>query len=222
MVEVSTSILSVEKEGCIQKFYDIECAGTNYFHIDVMDGKFVKNNTVKIMEEYTNYIKQISNTKIDVHLMVEDVDKFVKEYADMEVDSITFHIESVKDQNEVLNIIKYIKDKNIQVGLSIKPETENKEIYEYLPYIHKVLVMSVEPGEGGQKFIENTIEKVKNLSNYIEENKYEIDIEVDGGINSENAYKLKEMGANILVAGTYIINSQNMKEAIKSLKNKMK
>ncbi len=218
MVEVSTSILSVEKEGCIQKFYDIECAGTNYFHIDVMDGKFVKNNTVKIMEEYTNYIKQISNTKIDVHLMVEDVDKFVKEYADMEVDSITFHIESVKDQNEVLNIIKYIKDKNIQVGLSIKPETENKEIYEYLPYIHKVLVMSVEPGEGGQKFIENTIEKVKNLSNYIEENKYEIDIEVDGGINSENAYKLKEMGANILVAGTYIINSQNMKEAIKSLK----
>ena len=218
MVEVSTSILSVEKEGCIQKFYDIECAGTNYFHIDVMDGKFVKNNTVKIMEEYTNYIKQISNTKIDVHLMVEDVDKFVKEYADMEVDSITFHIESVKDQNEVLNIIKYIKDKNIQVGLSIKPETENKEIYEYLPYIHKVLVMSVEPGEGGQKFIENTIEKVKNLSNYIEENKYEVDIEVDGGINSENAYKLKEMGANILVAGTYIINSQNMKEAIKSLK----
>ena len=218
MVEVSTSILSVEKEGCIQKFYDIECAGTNYFHIDVMDGKFVKNNTVKIMEEYTNYIKQISNTKIDVHLMVEDVDKFVKEYADMEVDSITFHIESVKDQKEVLNIIKYIKDKNIQVGLSIKPETENKEIYEYLPYIHKVLVMSVEPGEGGQKFIENTIEKVKNLSNYIEENKYEIDIEVDGGINSENAYKLKEMGANILVAGTYIINSQNMKEAIKSLK----
>ena len=157
MVEVSTSILSVEKEGCIQKFYDIECAGTNYFHIDVMDGKFVKNNTVKIMEEYTNYIKQISNTKIDVHLMVEDVDKFVKEYADMEVDSITFHIESVKDQKEVLNIIKYIKDKNIQVGLSIKPETENKEIYEYLPYIHKVLVMSVEPGEGGQKFIENTI-----------------------------------------------------------------
>ena len=87
-----------------------------------------------------------------------------------------------------------------------------------MPYIHKVLVMSVEPGEGGQKFIENTIEKVKNLSNYIEENKYEIDIEVDGGINSENAYKLKEMGANILVAGTYIINSQNMKEAIKSLK----
>lgn len=218
MVEVSTSILSVEKEGCIQKFYDIECAGTNYFHIDVMDGKFVKNNTVKIMEEYTNYIKQISNTKIDVHLMVEDVEKFVKEYADMEVDSITFHIESVKDQKEVLNIIKYIKDKNIQVGLSIKPETENKEIYEYLPYIHKVLVMSVEPGEGGQKFIENTIEKVKNLSNYIEENKYEIDIEVDGGINSENAYNLKEVGANILVAGTYIINSENMKEAIKSLK----
>lgn len=218
MVEVSTSILSVEKEGCIQKFYDIECAGTNYFHIDVMDGKFVKNNTVKIMEEYTNYIKQISNTKIDVHLMVEDVEKFVKEYADMEVDSITFHIESVKDQKEVLNIIKYIKDKNIQVGLSIKPETENKEIYEYLPYIHKVLVMSVEPGEGGQKFIENTIEKVKNLSNYIEENKYEIDIEVDGGINSENAYNLKGVGANILVAGTYIINSENMKEAIKSLK----
>ena len=218
MVEVSTSILSVEKEGCIQKFYDIECAGTNYFHIDVMDGKFVKNNTVKIMEEYTNYIKQISNTKIDVHLMVEDVDKFVKEYADMEVDSITFHIESVKDQKEVLNIIKYIEDKNIRVGLSIKPETENEEIYKYLPYIHKVLVMSVEPGEGGQKFKEETIEKVRNLSNYLEENRYDVDIEVDGGINSKNAYKLKEMGANILVAGTYIINSQNMKEAIKSLK----
>lgn len=222
MVEVATSILSVKKEECIKKFYDIEYDGTDYFHIDVMDGKFVKDNTVKIMEEYTNYIKQISNTKIDVHLMVEDVEKFVKEYADMEVNSITFHIESIKDKQKVLNIIKYIKDRNIQVGLSIKPETENKEIYEYLLYIHKVLVMSVEPGKGGQKFIEETIEKVDELSSYIEKNKYEVDIEVDGGINSENARKLEEVGANILVAGTYIINSENMKESIKKLKNKMK
>lgn len=218
MVEVSTSLLNVNKEECIQKIYDLEYAGTDYFHIDVMDGIFVKNNTCKIMEEYTNYIKQIANTKIDVHLMVKDVEKFVKEYSDMEVNSITFHIESIEKEEKIFEIIEYIKQNNIQVGLSLNPETNIEKLYKFLPYIHKVIIMTVNPGEGGQKLIEETVEKIKELKNYIDVKGYEIDIEADGGINSQNSKIIIDAGVNILVSGNYIIKSDNYKEAINKLR----
>lgn len=230
MVEVSTSLLSIKKENVIKTIYDLEVAGTNYFHIDVMDGKFVKNNTTDIMREYTEYIKQVSNTPIDVHLMVEDVEAYAKAYIDMGVNSITFHIEALKNETEVLKIISYIKQNNVKVGLTLKPKTEIEEIYPYLPYIHSVLVMSVEPGEGGQEFIEDTVEKIQKLNKFAYENGYDIDIEVDGGINNKTSKKVIEAGVNILIAGSYIINYEvsgidskkssyeNYKEAIESLK----
>ena len=218
MVEVSTSILSVNKENSVKIFYDLETAKTDYFHIDVMDGKFVNNNTIELMQEYTNQIKQISNIPLDIHLMVEDIKPFIDAYIPYEPNKITFHIEACKDREEVNNNIKYIKENNIQVGLSVKPNTNVEEIYEYLPYIHTVLIMTVEPGFGGQKLIPETIEKVKNLKEYIEKNNLEVDIEVDGGINLDNVGLLKEAGANIVVVGTAIINSENYKDVIEKIK----
>lgn len=218
MVEVATSLLSANKEDIIQIIYNLEVAGTNYFHIDVMDGKFVENNTVENMREYTEYIKQIANTKIEVHLMVEDVESYAKSYIDMDVNSITFHIESIKSEKEILKLISYIKQNNVQVGLTLNPKTPIEKIYSYLPYIHKVLIMSVEAGKGGQEFIEDTIKKIQKLNIFAYENGYDIDIEVDGGINNINSKRVVEAGANILVAGSYIINSKDYKEAIESLK----
>lgn len=199
-------------------FYNLEVAKTDYFHIDVMDGEFVKNDTIELMGEYAGQIKQISNLPLDVHLMVKDVRAFINAYIPYFPNTITFHLEACKDKEEVLALIKLIKENNIKVGLSIKPNTKTEEIYEYLPYLHSVLIMTVEPGYGGQELIPETIEKVTSLKEYIENNNIEIDIEVDGGINLNNVEKLKQAGANIIVAGTAIINSKDYKKAIEEIK----
>ncbi len=219
MVEVATSLLSMHEQDCVQTIYNLEVAGANYFHIDVMDGKFVKNDTTEIMRKYTETIKQISSIPIEVHLMVQDVEAYSKAYIDMQVNTIIFHIESIKSEKEIMKLLSYIKENNVQVGLSINPNTEIEKLYPYLPYLHRILVMSVEPGEGGQKFIETSTEKIKRLSRYIYENGYDIDIEVDGGINDETAKEVIDAGANILVVGSYMINSSNYKEAMQKLKN---
>ena len=218
MVEVSTSLLSIEKEKSIKTIYDLEASGTNYFHIDVMDGIFVKNNTIDLMREYTEYIKQVANTPIEVHLMVKDVESYAKAYIDMGVNSITFHIEALKNEKEVLKLISYIKQNDVKVGVTLRPETPIEEIYPYIPYIHSVLIMSVEPGEGGQEFIKESLDKISKLNVFAYENGYDIDIAVDGGINDKTAKQVIEAGANILVAGSYITNSKNYKEAIDSVK----
>ena len=217
MTEVSTSILSV-KEDAIQTFYDLEVAGTDYYHIDVMDGKFVDNNTEEKMLEYATTIKHISNLPLDVHLMVENIKEDVDKYLSLEPQIITFHYEACKNKEEIYEIIKYIKGNNIKPGLSIKPATPVEEILEFLPYLHLVLVMTVEPGKGGQKLIPETIEKIKELKDYIERNNLDTYIETDGGIKEENANQLKEAGADIIVSGSGIISSKNMKETISHLK----
>ncbi len=218
MVEISTSILSIEKEKATRTFYDLETAHTDYIHIDVMDGKFVQNNTHELMKEYANTIKQISNIPLDIHLMTYNVKDYIEQYIDLEPNIITFHIESVESKEEAYEIIKFIKENNAKVGISIKPNTKVEQIYEFLPYIHMILVMTVEPGLGGQKLIPETLEKVKKLKEYIEENNLEIDIEVDGGMNVETAEMAKGVGANILVSGSYIIKSEDYKKTISELK----
>ena len=217
-MKVATSILNVKKENCIQTFYNLETAGTDYFHIDVMDGKFVENNTVELMTEYAEYLNSITNIPLDVHLMVEDVMPFIKSFLIFEPRNITIHYEAGKDKKELLEWITYIKENNCKAGISIKPNTEVEKIYEILPYVHTVLVMTVEPGKGGQELIPETIDKVRKLKEYIEENNLEVDIEADGGINLKNIEQLKEAGCDIAVAGTCIINSENYKETIEKLK----
>ena len=224
MVEVSTSILSMKEKEESKTIMGLEIAKTDYFHIDVMDGKFVLKNTYEKMIEYSSYIKRISNLPLDVHLMVEDVRGAIDDFLSFEPNIITFHLEAIKnsdkekEKEEILNIIKYIKENNCKVGIAIKPDTKIEEVYEFLPYIHMCLIMTVEPGKGGQELIETTIGKIKTLKKYIDENDIEIDIEVDGGINLATANKVKEAGANILVSGTAILMAKDYKLIIDELK----
>ncbi len=218
MVEVSTSILNIEKGKEADTFLKLEIAKTDYFHIDVMDGKFVEKNTYNKMLENSEYIKRISNLPLDVHLMVEDVKKSIDDFLAVNPNIITFHLEACKDKSEIYEIIQYIKNNNCKVGIAIKPDTNIEEIFEFLPYIHMCLVMTVEPGKGGQTLITDMINKIKMLKEHIDNEKLEIDIEVDGGINLRTAPEVKKAGANILVAGTAIIVAKDFKVIIDELK----
>lgn len=218
MVEISTSILSVKKGEESATFFELEAAKTDYFHIDVMDGEFVEKDTYKKMLEYSSYIKRISNLPLDVHLMVKDVKQAIDDFLAVEPNIITFHLEACKNKQEVHEIINYIKDNNCKVGISIKPDTPIEKIYEFLPYIHMCLIMTVEPGKGGQTLLTDMITKIKTLKKYVEDKKIEIDIEADGGINLKTAPSVKEAGANILVAGTAILMANDFKVIIDELR----
>lgn len=170
------------------------------------------------MREYANSIKQMSNIPLDVHLMVKDVKEFIDDYIGLEPNRITFHMEATSSKEETMDIINYLKENNIKAGLAIKPSTKIEEVYEFLPYIHMCLVMTVEPGLGGQKLIPETLEKVKTLKEYIDKNNIDIDIEVDGGINAETIEDAKKSGANIFVIGTAIVNAENIEEAAQNFR----
>lgn len=218
MVEISTSILSVKKGEESKTFFALEKAKTDYFHIDVMDGKFVEKDTYQKMLEYASYIKRISNLPLDIHLMVEDINTAIDDFASVEPNIITFHYETCKNKEEVMEVIKKIKNNNCKVGISVKPETDIKEIYEFLPYVHMCLVMTVEPGKGGQTLLTDMVNKIAELKEYIQKNNLEVDIEADGGINLTTAEAVKKAGANILVSGTAILMAKDYKVIIDDLR----
>ena len=217
-MEVSTSLLSVKKEDIIQTIYNLEVAKTDYFHIDVMDGRFVENDTSETMRIYCEYLNQITNVPIDVHLMVTNVKEYIDSYSIFNPNIISFHYEACKDREEVNKYIKQIKDRECKVGLAIKPNTKVNDILEFLPKINLLLIMSVEPGKGGQEFIKETLEKIKYAKEKIDELDLDTEIEVDGGINIENAKDVKEAGATIAVSGTAIINSKDYNYTIGKIK----
>ncbi|MBR2787110.1 MAG: ribulose-phosphate 3-epimerase [Clostridia bacterium] len=218
MVEVSTSVLSVKKENIIKTIYNLETAKTDYFHIDVMDGNFVENNTAETMLEYCDYLSNITNIPLDVHLMVSDVYKYIDMFLPYNPNIITIHYEAVESKNELIDVLDYIKDNHCRAGISIKPNTKVSEILDILDIVHLVLVMTVVPGKGGQKLIESTVDKIKEIKEYANKNGLEILVEADGGINLDNVSKVKEAGAEIIVSGTGIVNSENYSEVIKSMK----
>lgn len=218
MIEISTSILTVEKGNEAEIFFALEKSKTDYFHIDVMDGKFVEKDTYQKMLEYSSYIKRILNLPLDVHLMVEDIKEAVEEFSAVEPNIITFHLEACKNKEEVMNVIKLIKENGSRVGIAIKPETKIEEISEFLPYIHMCLIMTVEPGKGGQTLIADMLAKISELKTYIEKHQIDIDIEVDGGINLKTAPRVKKAGANVLVAGTAILMASDYKVIIDELR----
>jgi len=221
MVEISTSVLTVEPKNAIQTFYSLEVAKTDYFHIDVMDGKFVTKDTVRKMKEYATTIKHISNVPLDVHLMVADVEKFIDDYSVLEPNIITFHYESNIRLSTIVERIEKIKKMGCRAGISIKPNTPLSAIYELLPMVHLVLIMSVEPGEGGQLFIPDVLDKISELKSYIDNNNLFVDIEVDGGINEATCEAVKTAGADVLVAGTAILKSLDYKTTIDILRSNL-
>lgn len=218
MSEISVSILSVPEKNAVSTFYNLETAKVDYFHIDVMDGKFVENNNLEQMKENALTISHISNIGLDVHLMVENVEEIMENYIDLEPQIITFHQEAIRNKERTMQIIQEIKRNNIQVGMAINPETQIDAVKEFLPYLHLVLVMTVVPGKGGQKLIPETLEKIKALKKYFVDNNLDINLEADGGINDKTAQSVRDSGCDILVSGSYITGSENFAEAVKILK----
>ena len=202
---LSVSILGI-KEKIKKNIKKLDDLNIDYFHIDIMDGIFVENITWKFKE--VKKILKHRTTKKDVHLMVKDVKTYIDEYIKIKPDIITFHYEATDNHIE---LIKYIQKNNIKAGISIKPNTEVDKIKDLLNIVDLVLVMSVEPGKGGQKYIENSTNKINELYNIRKENNYNYLIEVDGGINNETKEYAKN--ADILVVGSYITNN-NYEEKI--------
>ena len=219
MIDIAVSVLTVPKENAVSVFYNLETAKINYFHIDVMDGKFVENNNLDLMKDYALTISHISNTGLDIHLMVNDVEMVMDDYISLEPQIISFHYEAIKEKDRIIDIINDIKSNGIKVGMAINPETSIDQIKEYLPFIHQVIVMTVVPGKGGQSLISKTLDKIKELKKYLIDNELDnVEIEADGGINDVNAQEVAQSGADILVSGTYVINSDNYSESVKKLR----
>ena len=209
-MKISTSILSIqeEKEKNIKK---LGLTSTDYIHLDVMDSNFVPNKVDFIDQQDT-----LLETKkpLDIHFMVEDVEAYVEKYKGFNPTYMTFHIEVNKDIPTLIQKIKRI----CKVGISIKPNTPVDAIQDYLSLLDVVLVMSVEPGFGGQSFKEIAIDKIKDLASRRKDNNYNYLIEVDGGINESTGKQCKEAGVDVLVAGSYVFNSEDCSQRIASLK----
>lgn len=207
MIKISTSILSSKDR--INSIQKLNNTNSDYIHIDVMDNIFVPNYQFPLEE--IKELSKYSNKPLDIHLMVVNPKKYINSLDIKNIYNITIHIEINKN---IDSIIELIKEKNCSVGLAIKPNTPLNLIDKYLNKVDMILIMSVEPGFGGQKFIENTTERIK----YIRNKNKDIIIEVDGGINNETISKIKDI-TNIAVVGSYITNKEDYKEAINILKN---
>lgn len=210
---IAPSILSVEAKKLPRVIKELEEANVKMLHMDVMDGKFVKNKTFDAA--FVANLKSNSSLIFDTHLMIVNPEASYQEYADTKSAYITFHYEAT---NNVLNLINKIKATGAKVGISIKPYVPTEVLEPYLPYLDLILVMSVEPGRGGQAFMMNAIDKIKYLNTQRNKNGYFYLIEVDGGINQETAELVSKAGADIVVVGTYLMNHPNMAKAIASLK----
>ena len=214
-IKISPSILGGSFSNIERIIQDLNQSKAEYIHFDVMDGDFVPNLTFG--PKFISNVRKFSNKVFDVHLMINRVERFLDDYIRAGSDIITFHIEINED---IENIIKKIKAKGIKCGLAIKPKTSWSEIQPYLQHIDQVIIMTVEPGFGGQEFMNDQVDKIKNISNFIKLNNLRVGIEIDGGINFETGKTCVEAGANILVAGSFLFNQGDLIAATNSLSDK--
>lgn len=205
---VSASILSADLLNLESEIKKLEENSIDMVHFDVMDGVFVDNITYGL--PFLKGIRQITDMCLDVHLMIINPLKYIDNFADFGADIITFHLES---ESDVMQTIDAIHKKGIKAAVAIKPNTPAEAVYEYLPYLDMVLVMTVEPGFGGQKFISSTVEKIEKLKAKISELGLATDIQVDGGIDDKTSVTVKKAGANVLVSGSYLFRADDMKKS---------
>jgi len=209
---ISPSILGGSFSNMEKIIGSLDQSEAEYIHFDVMDGDFVPNLTFG--PQFISNLRNQTKKVFDVHLMINRVGKFLDDYIKAGSDIITFHLEIEENLSELVN---KIKDKNIKAGVAIKPNTPWEEIKNILHSIDQVIVMTVEPGFGGQSFMDSQINKIKNIYNYVKENNLNVDIEIDGGVNYETGKTCIDAGANILVAGSFLFKQENLLTATNKL-----
>ena len=209
---ISPSVLGGSFSNMQETVKQIDQSKAEYIHFDVMDGDFVPNLTFG--PQFISNVRQYSNKIFDVHLMINRVGKFLDDYVKAGSDIITFHLEI---EENIKELISKIKINNIKCGIAIKPATPWEELKPYLKDIDQIIIMTVEPGFGGQKFMEDQLLKIEQLKNFISTNHLHIDLEVDGGVNYETGKKCVDAGSNILVAGSFLFKQENLTQASNQL-----
>jgi ribulose-phosphate 3-epimerase len=214
MVIVSPSILSADFARLGEEIKAVEDAGADWIHIDVMDGHFVPNITIGPV--VVSKIRGLTNLLFDVHLMINKPECFIDAFADAGADLLTIHVEASDDP---LNIIKMIKSRSCKAGVSVKPDTPIEVLNNFMDHVDLILIMSVNPGFSGQRFVPSSLERIKKTRTLINESSNKnIHLQVDGGVTDENAKSIIKNGADVLVAGNYIFKSKDYKQAIRKLK----
>ena len=214
MVKISPSVLAADLSNLASEVKDIEASGADMVHLDVMDGMFVTNISFGL--PVIQSLRSKTNIIFDVHLMIDAPERYADRFIEAGADILTFHLEACKDSSDLLS---RIREQGVMAGISIKPGTPVEEVYPYLDQCDMVLVMTVEPGYGGQKLIPETLEKVTKIKAEAEMRGLNIEIQVDGGINGENAKDAISAGATILVAGSSVFGKTDRKAAIEALRN---